>query len=471
MSTPGARRVVTTDSTRAPRRWWNLDRFRHWRRNLGPAVGGILAAAQAAIITFLTITVPAIATYVATSGNPDIAETHWWDALHVGTDVWLLGHGGTTSLDGAIVSVIPLGIALLALLAISGTFRRTVAPTAAAWATATIAYPLGLVLLGSLFASPAGRAGLWRAGLGALLLALIAVTSGFFRHEAGPKWDEFRPSWIDRIPGAIYSALRGGALALCVLLIAAGFLTAYWIFQGQREIGDVLVGLGGDWISILVLGIAQILLAPNLVLWTFSWLTGAGFTVGEGTLWSPEVVAAGPLPALPILGALPQPDAFLPGNWVYLVAVVAGIVAVIPTARRHPRLDWYWSIAAGGIIAIVASVGAFFISALSAGSLGPGRMEHIGPHASQVMVHLFLPLLASGVLAALATGKHARDAWALVRSKFDPDGAAPGPRAAPGSTHPKSRKADQTDSKSDPYSTAASGRPQTPPRTAPGPKP
>src|SRR5690625_4473047 len=239
MSKTGARRVVTTDSARAPRRGGRLlnggrgpSRWRNWRAGLGPAVGGIIAAIQAVFITFLTITVPAVATYVATSGNPDLAETAWWDALHVGTDIWLLGHGGTTILDGALVTAVPLGISFLALLATSGTFRRTLSPTAGAWLMAVVTYPLALVLLGAIFASHAGRAGLWRAGLGALALALIGVTAGLFRHGGGTDWERLKPRWASRIPAPRITAARGGVLVLCALIATAGIVAGVGIFQG-----------------------------------------------------------------------------------------------------------------------------------------------------------------------------------------------------------------------------------------------
>lgn len=453
MSNPGARRVVTSDSRRAPRRWLNLSRVRRWRANLGPALGGVLAAVQAVFITYLTIIVPAIATYVATSGNPDLAHTAWFDSLRVGTDIWLLGHGGATILDAAAVTAIPLGIAILVLLATSGTFRRTITPSASTWLTAVISYPIAVVFIGSLFASSAGRASLWRAGLGALVLALIGVTTGLARHDGGPKWEAVKPAWFEKIPSQVVLSLRGGVLGVCALLVGAGALAAVWVFQGQGEIGDVLVGVGGDWLSIFILGVAQLLAAPNLVLWTFAWLTGAGFSVGEGTVWAADAVVSGPLPAFPILGALPQPDSLQIGIWVYLVPLAAGVLAAIPLVRRHRDLRWIWSGASALIIAFTAAVGSFILALIGSGSLGPGRMAHIGPHAGSVFLHVLVPVVIAALLTVFICGQHARDAWSWARGKVSP------------------QTGDQTGLKPDQSSAVSSDHPQTQSHTAPAPKP
>src|SRR5690625_2906216 len=476
MSKTGARRVVTTDSARAPRRGGRLAGWCNWRAGLGPAVGGIIAAIQAVFITFLTITVPAVATYVATSGNPDLAETAWWDALHVGTDIWLLGHGGTTILDGALVTAVPLGISFLALLATSGTFRRTVSPTAGAWLMAVVTYPLALVLLGAIFASGAGRAGLWRAGLGALVLALIGVTTGLARHAGGPDWEGLKPRWVARIPAPLITAARGGVLAIASLVLAAGLIAAWWIFQGQGAIGDVLVGLGGDWLSIFVLGAAQLLLAPNLVLWALAWLSGAGFAVGEGSLWAPDAVFTGPLPALRIFGALPQPDSFLPGNWIYVQVAAVAVLAEVPTARRHRHLAWFWSLAVAVTGAGIAGWGALGLRVVACGCPGRGRLPCHGPDAVKVMIHVLLPVLIGALLAAFVTGKHARAGWIYLRACSKSRGGVKSDDGAPSRGGAQSggvsgKKSARTDSKSDPYSKASSTDPQNGSHTAPGPKP
>src|SRR5699024_8552197 len=110
------------------------------------------------------------------------------------------------------------------------------------------------------------------------------------------------------------------------------------------------------------------------------------------------------------------------------------------------------------IMALTAGLAALILGALSAGSLGPGRMAVIGPDALKLGIHIFLTVLIGAVLAALAGGKHASAGWRTLREKL-------------GGGKPSSPKDPQKGSKSDPYSTGPAGPVQTSPRTAPGPKP
>ena len=75
-----------------------------------------------------------------------------------------------------------------------------------------------------------------------------------------------------------------------------------------------------------MLTIAQLGFLPNLVIFALSWSTGAGFSLGVGSTAGPLGTAVGPLPAVPVLGALPagQLDA---GAMALALPVIAGILA------------------------------------------------------------------------------------------------------------------------------------------------
>ena len=74
----------------------------------------LLAGVEAAVLGFLCLVVPAIASYVATAAAPALGDATWLDAAAVGSAVWRLGHGGLVSLAGVTITLVPLGVTALA---------------------------------------------------------------------------------------------------------------------------------------------------------------------------------------------------------------------------------------------------------------------------------------------------------------------------------------------------------------------
>src|SRR5690606_27316238 len=79
---------------------------------------------------------------------------------------------------------------------------------------------------------------------------------------------------------------------------------------------------------------AQIAFLGNIVVWVGAWLIGPGFALGAGSSISPVNTIVGPVPALPILGAVPTGD-FPLGFLGLLVPLLVGFVAA---ALVRPRL-------------------------------------------------------------------------------------------------------------------------------------
>ncbi len=101
--------------------------------------------------------------------------------------------------------------------------------------------------------------------------------------------------------------------------------------------------------------------------------------MGTGTLVSPAAVTLGPVPAFPLLAALPAPGT--PAAWVgALVAapVLAAVAGTVLMLRRHPVLTYD----AGALRGLGAGVvGGLLLSAgiaLAGGAVGPGRMADVG---------------------------------------------------------------------------------------------
>src|SRR5699024_6033111 len=86
------------------------------------------------------VVVPAIATYVATASSPELGSAHWVGAARVGTVAWLLAHGAAPSVAQATISVVPLGLTLVAFALLVGSVRRARLASWAAGGFAALAY-------------------------------------------------------------------------------------------------------------------------------------------------------------------------------------------------------------------------------------------------------------------------------------------------------------------------------------------
>ena len=90
----------------------------------------------------------------------------------------------------------------------------------------------------------------------------------------------------------------------------------------------------------LYAGLALVVL-PNAALFAGSYLLGPGFAVGTATIASPTAVVLGPVPAFPLLAALPDDGA--PSSWMALLLLVPPVVAAYAAARAHrlyPTTRW-----------------------------------------------------------------------------------------------------------------------------------
>lgn len=360
---------------------------------------GFLAAAQAALTGLLVV----LALVAAVWGSADRVGAGWPDMVRVATDVWLAGHGTTIALPTGEFALLPMGLALLLLWwsrycadrvldlcddgrgTARGFFLRCLAVYVLSYALLTGA---AAALVGTEDARPLlGSAVL---GGGVMAGAGMAVSGYPLWRGEGPRWLR-----VEAIGGAVRSAMRWWLGAAAVLLLVSVVLNWGRILEVQRALQPDGVGQVG-------LILMQLLLAPTAVVWSGSWLAGPGFTVGEGTAISPFGTELAPVPALPLLGALPQAG---PGSvwlwWAPMLVVLAGFVAGI-TLSRLPvdRVDqrWWW---AGGQVAVGAALVTAPLLWLAAGPVGPERLDQVGP---RLVLGTLWVALEVGVGAMLGMG-------------------------------------------------------------------
>jgi hypothetical protein len=143
----------------------------------------------------------------------------------------------------------------------------------------------------------------------------------------------------------------------------------------------------------LAVTLGQIAFLPDLVIWTASWLIGPGFAIGTGSSVSPLGTQLGPLPAIPVLGALPAGQLGF-GFVGLLVPIVVGFLvgAVLGPALRR-EVSGPQVVLAGVGIGVVGGTILGLLAWSAAGAAGPGRLVDVGPNPWAV-----------GLLAALELG-------------------------------------------------------------------
>ena len=206
---------------------------------------------------------------------------------------------------------------------------------------------------------------------------------------------------VDRVPAVWRSVagfgLRAGTAATAVVVGVAAVLVGLLLFTSFAEVITLYEQSHAGVIGGVALTVGQLAFLPDFVGWATSWLIGPGFAIGTGSSVSPIATTLGPIPGLPVFGALPTSGHTFGLVWI-LVPVIAGFAI---GGSMRPRLvralgaaDSALHRALGGVVAgLVAGVLTGLIAWVSSGSFGPGRLADVGPNA-----------LAVGGFAALEIG-------------------------------------------------------------------
>jgi hypothetical protein len=356
-----------------------------------------LAAAASAAVTVTGLVVLGLAVVVVQTLDPS-GGLPVSGSITLAGRLWLLAHGGRLDLASGPLVLAPLLITLAVAWGLARAGRGIVrahdvtdgreAGQAAAVAVGvhvvlTVAVALGV-------ASPDVGVGLLRTTLGALALAVLAVGWGVGR-EAG-----LLDAALDRLPAPTRPMLRGvlagllAAMALCTAVVAVAVAADA---RGYATVSGSLGGAGAGAVGLLALGV---LLLPNAAAAVLGLAAGPGFFVGTGTLVSVHGVTLSPVPALPLLAALPDTQAVPLLAFVsQAVPALAGLVAGTTIGRWFTDEDG-GSVLAGltGVVSgVVLGVAAGLLVWIAGGTLGDGAMALVGA-----------PPLATAVAVAAQTG-------------------------------------------------------------------
>lgn len=310
--------------------------------------------------------------------------------------LWLLAQGGRLQLDSGPLAVAPLLLTTALAWGLCRLGRGVVAARDVAGARgaaevlgAIVAVHAVLTLLVAVLVGAPAR-GLLQAAAGATVLALLAAGWGVGR-ESG-----LVAGALERLPASTAPVLRGAAAGLLAALALCTAVVAIAVAADAHGYARLTAGLGGSGAGAVgTLGLALLLL-PNAAAAVLGLAAGPGFSVGAGTLVSVHGVTLGPLPALPLLAALPDTQAVPLIAWVsQAIPAIAGLVAGVAVGRRLGSGDAGPVVAglAGLLSGVLVGVGAAVVVWAGGGVLGDGGLADVGA-----------PALATGVAVAAQAG-------------------------------------------------------------------
>jgi len=214
----------------------------------------------------------------------------------------------------------------------------------------------------------------------ALAYTLFALLASFFS-----KTESVRPVWYFALIYVLPFTLLVGATVGRKVALGQGFLYGSRVFALLLGISSIIFGLlllvnvsmvknlttvlqPGIFGGFLLL-LLNILYIPNAIVATLGYFSGVGFAVGSGTLVSPLSFRLNKIPAMPLLGALPEGKSSFAFIGIAVVVFAGALLASWTVALNIKVL--YQSL-------IVSIVIAAFVGYSGSGALITDAMSAVG---------------------------------------------------------------------------------------------
>jgi hypothetical protein len=372
---------------------------------LGAALAGLTASAAVLVGCMALALVGWFASDAGAHGDTK-------DAIRVGADGWLMSLGAHLHLAtggvSATITAAPLGLTLLC---------AYVAYRLGSWAALTSAVEdlrglaFGVLVMSGLYgvvalvtavlaATSQAEPSLLRSFVGGFALCLVFGGLGLLRGSSG---HEEVVALRARVPEQVRAIGSGAVAAVMLVVAAAAVLLAVALLLDLGTGANVLSRLHADTSGGLLYVTLVAAVAPNAVLLSGSYLLGPGFALGTGTVVSPSAVVLGPVPAFPLLAALPS-DGTQPVWLTALVAVpvLAGAAAAVLAVRRYPAYGYETGAVRGLGAGALGGVLLTALTMLAGGAVGPGRMADTGVEPLQTAVSAVVAMGIGGLVGGVA---------------------------------------------------------------------
>lgn len=364
----------------------------------------------------------------------------WLAAVRTAADLWLLAHGTHLVVPGATllgisfntfaITILPLGYSLF-VYSFAIRLGRKLAATSSLWpgwlaaaliyfaggfaitalAQSEVAYPVewqgtfapavtfvGVLIFTSLFAKPAD--------LGLQHTYAEAIERVKARDWVNARFDNL--GWVLRV--VTVPALRAGTAVVVALLAISAITIAALLAFNWISVIRLYEGMQLSIFGVLLVTVAQLVMLPNFVIMGAAWFTGAGFSIGAGSMISPIGTQVGPMPAVPVFAVLPVGE-LSSGLIAIAVPLIASFAATIGVRKYADdiRFEFASSLSAamslGFAIGFVASVEMLVLSLLASGSVGPERLRDFGVNPWMAALFIFIEASLAATLAGFISAR------------------------------------------------------------------
>ncbi|GAA3538911.1 hypothetical protein GCM10022222_23120 [Amycolatopsis ultiminotia] len=399
---------------------------------LGPLVTGY--AALATLLALVSLT--AERTAFSAGGVLLSAGPGWLAAYQV-----QLGIGGHPL--GMLPLLPTLAVVLLVARAASGAAQRLgcsgLRQAVPLIATITAAHMLFGLLIGLLSLGAPVQVNPALAAVVPGVFGALASTGGVVRRCGLPV------AFAERLDPLAVRGLRAGLLGLSALVLTGALVlagaTAFSAHTVADEFGPSIgAGFGLFLLSLLYL--------PNAVVAAMSFVSGPGFTIGELNV---NLVGyrGGPVPAVPLLGGLPEHAA---AWWPVLLVLPLAVGLLVGWSVRHVDDDPAARIRIVVVAGAVVGFGCVVLGTLAGGRLGDGPFDPVSVPVGVASIVAFCWIVIPAGFVAFFSGAHAPPK-ARVRSTAEEDTGVPdaaGPAEADSGEDAESEEDTDPDEEPDP---------------------
>jgi len=198
---------------------------------------------------------------------------------------------------------------------------------------------------------------------------------------------------------------RAVVAAQLVMLVAGAALLVTGLSMHVKRVEALHQALYTGVAGAIALLVLQLAFVPNALVWSASYALGSGFSLGTGSVVAPAGTQLGIVPAIPLLGALPDTG---PGAmaqlWWLAAGGVAGAVACLVLLADRPAVRFDQASLIGGACGLLAGTVFAGLAWAASGDLGILRLTDIGPRLLPLFIMAGTTMGLSGMITGLVLG-------------------------------------------------------------------